>query len=275
MVGLDPRIIEIGIELNGEINYYSGLAITARGIKYGNENLGECQVRIDNLTRVHRDFILKETSPFNFGPRSPKILIINAGRKSYGTQQIFFGNITTSEITQPPDIGIILNALTYYENSLQTIGVSLPAQTPLSTISKHAASDIGVGLNFQATDKKIGNYSFTGSPLVHVAKIQETGNVNAFIDNNTLIVKDQNVPLPNSVRKLSLTNGLIGIPEITEQGIRVRMLLDNQTLLGGAIDLTSELNPSLNGRYGIYKLSFDIATREPAFYWIAEAAIIK
>jgi hypothetical protein len=274
MTGLDDRIVQVGIELNNGINYYEGLAITARGTKFGNQNLSECQVRIDNLTRAHRDFILKETSPFNFN-RSPKKLIVNAGRKSYGTAQIFIGNITTSEITQPPDIGIILNALTGYETSLETISVSMPPQSSLLAISQKAANDIGTGLNFQATDKTIANYGFTGKPLEHVNKIQEAGNFDAFVDNNVLVVKDRNVPLPGLTRKLSLENGMVGIPEITETGIRVRMLLDNATQLGGQIELTSQLNPSLNGRYGIYKLSFDIASRDVPFYWIAECGYIK
>lgn len=273
MSGLDPRIVQIGIELNHGINYYEGLAITARGTKFGNQNLSECQVRIDNLTRAHRDFILTETSPFNQN-RSPKKLIVNAGRKSYGTSQLFVGNITTSEVTQPPDIGIILNALTGYSTSLDTISVGMPAQTSLSVIAQKAASDIGVALNFQASDKNIANYNFTGSPLDHVSKIQNAGQVNAFIDNNTLVVKDKNVPLPGAVRSLSMENGMIGIPELTEQGIRVRLLLDNETILGGQLNLVSQLNPSLNGSYGIYKLSFDIASRDTPFYWIAECSRI-
>ncbi len=65
---------------------------------------------------------------------------------------------------------------------------------------------------------------------------------------------------------------MIGIPEFTEQGIKVKMLLDNQTKLGGGLRITSSIYPAVNGDYVIYKLGFDIATRDTPFYYIAEAA---
>lgn len=270
-MALDPRIVQVGIELDGVINYYEDLYITARGTKFGNQNANECQVRIDNLTREHRDFILKETSPFlELRSSTPKQLIVNAGRKSYGMSQLFVGNITVSEVTQPPDIGIILNAITGFDYTLKTVAVSLPGQESLKTISQTAADNLGLTLDFQATDKTISNYSFTGTPSKHVKNIIDTGGVDAFVDNNILVVKDIDKPLAGLVKNLSMDTGMIGIPEITEIGIRVKFLLDNEVQLGGIINLTSKLNPSLDGTYAITKLAFDISNRDTPFYYIAD-----
>lgn len=269
----DPRILQVGIQIGEEIFYYEDLYITATGTKYGNENLGDCQVRIDNLTREHRQRILTETSKFTLNP--PTLLIVNAGRKSYGASQVFVGNVITSQITQPPDIGIILDAQTTYANALQTIAVSFPQNAGLRTIAQKAASDLSTSLTFQAKDKSISNYSFTGSPKLHITKLQETGNVNVFVDNNTLVIKDKNVPLEGAVKDLNLNTGLIGIPEITELGIRVRMLFDNNINTYKGINLESTKNPSLNGLYQIYKLSFDLSSRDTPFYWIAECSRVQ
>ena len=47
---LDPRIITVTIEVNGQTKTYSSpLAITANGTKYGNALQNECVVTIDNL----------------------------------------------------------------------------------------------------------------------------------------------------------------------------------------------------------------------------------
>lgn len=272
---LDPRIVEVGIAIGGEITWYTDLYMTARGTKFGNQNANECQVRIDNLNRAHRDFILKETSPFLPVRAHDSVgLIVNAGRKSYGASRLFIGNITVSQVTQPPDIGIILNAITGFSYALNTVAISFPGQTPLRVISQTAANNLGLTLNFQAQDKNIANYSFTGTPLTHIGNIAQTGNVDAFVDNQTLVVKDKNVPLQEIVKILNLNTGMIGVPEVTETGVRVKMLLDNTTQLGGLLALTSKLNPALNGNYVIQKLDFDVSNRDEPFFWIAECGYI-
>lgn len=98
------------------------------------------------------------------------------------------------------------------------------------------------------------------------------GGINVFIDDNTLVVKDAYVPLTNTLRILSAETGMIGIPEFTEQGIKVKFLLDNRTTLGGSLRIDSKQYPAANGDYVIYKLGFQIATRDTPFYYIAEAA---
>jgi hypothetical protein len=65
---------------------------------------------------------------------------------------------------------------------------------------------------------------------------------------------------------------MVGIPEITEQGIKVKYLLDNVSRLGGGLRISSDIYPAVNGLYIIYKLGFEISNRDTPFYYIAEAA---
>src|SRR6185312_8460896 len=115
------------------------------------------------------------------------------------------------------------------------------------------------------------NYAFTGGILNQVEKLEELGLLSAYVDDATLVVKDRYTPLANKVRVLNAGSGMVGIPEITEQGVKVKFLLDNQTVLGGMLRVQSQINPAANGDYLIYKLSFEIANRDNPFYWIAEA----
>lgn len=270
MQELDPRVVKVGIEIGGSLKTYEDLNIVVSGTKYANANQNECEVQISNLDKATRDFILTETSPFNKN-RKPKKLIVDAGRVSYGTSRIFVGDITSSNVTQPPDITINLKALTGNYAKGDIIARNQPAQMSLKKISEQVARDLGVNLDFQATDKNIANYSFTGGALKQIDKLGEAGMVNAYLDDTILIVKDYNVPLTGKMRILNLDTGMIGIPEITEQGIKVKFLLDNQTTIGSAIQITSKIYPAVNGTYVIYKLGFEIATRDTPFYWIAEA----
>ena len=266
---LDPRLLRIGIEINGKLKLYEGLAMTASGTKYANANQNECEVKITNLDQATRDFLLTETSPFNKNKKR-KLLTVEAGRVSTGYSLVFAGDITNAVGAQPPDITLTLKAATGDYAKGIIIASSQPAVAPLKNIAAKVAKDLGLGLTFQATAKQISNYSYTGSAVKQVEHLGSMGRVNAFIDDKTLVVKNFNTALERRVRELNLDTGMIGIPEFTEQGIKVKMLFDNQTTLGGGIRITSKLNPAANGLYTVFKLGFELASRDTPFYYIAE-----
>lgn len=276
MTVVDQRILRVGIEVSGEIRWYegsggSGLAIKASGTKGATDTQNTADVTITNLSKDVRNYILTETSPFNKN-RTPKKLIIEAGRVSTGTARLFVGNITKSSPTQPPDIGLNMTAQTGAFKKGDVVARSGAARENLSAIAGRVAEDLEANLTFEATDKQIANYSFSGATLRQVNALAEAGDVDAYLDDETLVVKDKGKPLRNRVKVIDNTTGMIGIPEATERGVSIKILYDLETDLGGRVDLTSELNPALDGSYTIYKLDFDLASRETPWYWEIEAS---
>lgn len=276
---LDPRIVVLNITVNGKTKIYtasgdSPMNITATGTKYANALQNEANITISNLDKATQDYILSETTPFNLNT-SPKTVTLFAGRDSYGTAQIYSGNIVSSMVTQPPDIGISLKCLTGNFLKTRVITNNQPSQATLNQIGKKVSQDLDLALQFEATDKNIGNYNFAGSSLKQVQLLNSLGGINAFVDDNTLIMKNALVPLTGTTRILNADSGLIGIPEFTEQGLKATFLLDNKTRIGGGLQIESQIYPAINGNYVIYKLGFNITSRETPFYYIAEAARIK
>lgn len=276
---LDPRIVVLNITVNGKTKIYtasgdSPLNITATGTKYANALQNEAQITISNLDKATQDYILSETTPFNLNT-TQKTVTLFAGRDSYGTAQIYSGNIVSSMVTQPPDIGITLKCLTGNFLKTQVITNNQPSQATLNQIGKKVSQDLGLALQFEATNKNIGNYNFAGSSLKQVQLLNSLGGINAFVDDNTLIMKNALVPLTGTTRILNADSGLIGIPEFTEQGLKATFLLDNKTRIGGGLQIQSQIYPAINGNYVIYKLGFNITSREVPFYYIAEAARIR
>lgn len=269
MQELDPRIVKLSIEVNGKIKTYDKLAIMASGTKYANPNQNEAEITIYNLDKATQDYILTETSPYNFN-RTPKIIRLEAGRVSYGTPLIYSGNIVSSKPSQPPDIGVTMKCLTgnFYKSVMVSNG--LAGSVPLSVIARQVATDLNTSLIFQTSDKNIANYAYTGAALKQVDHLASVGNINAYVDNATLVLKTIGLPLSNTTRVLSSQTGMIGIPELTERGVKVKFLLDNRTTLGGGIQIISSVYPAANGNYVIYKLGFEIANRDTPFYYIAE-----
>lgn len=276
---LDPRIVVLQITINGTTKTYtasgaSPFNITATGTKYANALQNEAQITISNLDKATQDYILSETTPFNLNTTQKTVTLL-AGRDSYGTTQIYKGNIISSMVTQPPDIGISLKCLTGNFLKTAVITSTQGAQVSLSQIGKKVSQDLNMAYQFEATDKPIGNYNFAGSSLKQVQLLNSLGGINAFIDDNTLIMKNALVPLSGTTRVLNMDTGLIGIPEFTEQGLKATFLLDNKTRIGGGLQIQSQIYPAINGNYVIYKLGFNITSREVPFYYIAEAARIR
>lgn len=267
---IDPRLLRIGIEVSGQIRYYEDLNIEASGTKFANANENECEVKISNLSKTVRDYILSETSPF-LKSKTPKRLIVEAGRLSTGYSTIFIGDIISAVPSQPPDIELTIKAQTGSTSKGDIVAKSFGEKTNLSQLAKEVAKDLGLVLVFNARDKKVSNYSFTGGKLKQVEELGRMGGVNAFIDDDKLVVKDVEAPLNGKTQLLDKTSGMIGLPEITEHGIKVKYLYNNESAIGGALEIRSEINPAANGSYIIYKLSFDLASRNNQFYLTAEA----
>lgn len=267
---IDPRIVRVGVEISGGIRWYEGVQISAQGTKYANPMQNEATVKITNMTQQARDFILTETSPFNRNRRRKK-LIIEAGRVSTGYHRLFVGDIVSATISQPPDIILTMTAKTGQFDKGVIVGQSYAGQASSLTIAQGVADSMGLKLIHEAPPKNIANYNFTGATVKQVDRLGEMGDVNAYIDDDKLIVKERNKPLKNSDHVLSVDNGMVGIPEITDQGVKVTMMLTPSVKLGGGITIKSKLNPAASGAFTIYKLMFDVSNRDIPFYTIVEA----
>ena len=270
---LDARLVTLQIQVNDKVKTYNNLFISAVGVKYANPLQNEAEITIYNLDKATQDYILTETSPYNYNGQ-PKTVTLLAGRVSYGTTVIYSGNIIYSAVTQPPDIGITLKCLTGNQLKVQTLSRFQPANTQLSIIAAAVAQDIDARLVFEATDKPVNNYSYSGSSLGQIEYLAALGQLNVFLDNGTLIVKNNGEPLRANLRTVSASTGMIGIPEFTERGVRVKFFIDNKTAIGGALRIQSNIYPSVNGIYIIYQLAFQITNRLVPFYYIADCTYL-
>lgn len=269
MAEIDPRIVRLTIEVRGQLKVYEGLDIKSTGCKYANPLQNEAQVEVTNLTKADRDYILTATSPYN-EDRTPKTLLLEAGRKSYGVTKIYRGDISSCEPSEPPDIVLTFKCKTNQYLKGNIIQTSQPSVSTLRAIAAQTAVDNALKLNFQAPDMNVSNYSFTGPSIQQVDRLAALGKLDVFADDEQLVVKEQGVPLSGKVRVLNKSSGLVGIPKLTEQGLKVTYMLDNTTVEGGGLQIFSEVYPTVNGLYVIYKLGWNITSRDTPFYWQPE-----
>jgi hypothetical protein len=272
MPQFDARIFSVVLSYGStQLTLDGGLDIRASGQKFTNALQDECTITISNLMRATRDQLATQLTPFNLN-QARKSIAISAGRVSTGLFLLYQGDIVECTPSQPPNITLTIKSKTCQFYKYNIVAQAQNVTAPLSQIVKNVAASMGLGTRFEATDTTVNNYSFTGAAIKQVDKIGECGVVDAFIDGQTLVVKNKGVALENEVQAIGQNTGMVGVPELTEYGVRVRCLLSPSIKLGGAIQLTSVLNPLLNGLYTIYKLGFEVCSRDTAFYHIVEAS---
>jgi hypothetical protein len=270
MAEMDKRIITLEIEVAGGKKRLEGLSVEYSVSKTAGGRMNEAEIRVANLAGEDRDYLVTATSPLQ-RPRQRKSVSIWAGYAETGLTRRFKGDIVSAGVTQPPDVWLILKAMTGYFSRGEIIAQEGPEVSRLSALAGQIAQKLGLGLQFEAQDKNIANYSFTGASLAQVDKLALAGLVDAYVDDDLLVVKDRGRGLAGRARALSQDSGLVGIPEVTETGVRARMLMDPFTAVGSTLKITSRLNPAANGSFTVYKLRDNCALRNTQFYLEAEA----
>lgn len=240
----------------------------ASGTKYASPEKNDCTVTISGLKRETRDYLITETSPFNDN-RTPKRVILEAGRQSTGMFQLFTGDIVSVEPSSPPDLDLTIKAMTQAAQGGKIVSTSAASQARLSALSQKVATDLGLTLEFDAEDKNIASYSHSGSALAQVEKLASSGGVSAYIDDNKLVVKKLGRPLSGRMRILNKDSGMVGVPKTTEKGITVQFLIDPESAIGGGLRIESKINPAVTGEYVINQLKFEVASHDTPFFYTA------
>lgn len=271
---LDPRLLRVTISLEAPFRQlvFERLAISAKGTKFTSDVSNVCEIRIANIEKDIRDKLLSEGTPYSQLAPPKNTILIEAGRESTGFHQVYTGDITTVGVTQPPDIWLVMRSITGSQLKKQTTSLSQSGVAKFSLIAKQVADEMGVALDFTAPDKDVSNFSFSGSleKLTNTLGTISNG-VDAYLDDDRLVVKPRFDAISDEILQINIDTGLVGTPEFVDLGVRCNVLLSSEIKLGQRIQLTSANYPATNGQYVIYKLGFDLATRDSPFFYIVEA----
>jgi len=266
---IDDRVVRVSLEINGELRTYEGLRIRANGTKYTSPTQNESTITVSGLRAETRDYILGSID-ITRGTFTPRRVILEVGRRSLGTFVLFVGDIVGAEVTEPPEVDLILKAKTNNSNNGRVVSTSSGERTTLREIAQQVAGENGLRLVFEAPNKNVSNYQFIGTASQQVRDLERIGGtVDCFIDDDTLFVKSVEQPVSGRIRILSMGTGLVGIPRATDIGVDVSYLLDAESALGGLLRLDSRFNRTLSGDYVIQELKFDVSTHDDPFFYHA------
>lgn len=275
----DPRVLTVEIEFESGSRVFAGpMSIRVGGSKTISSTQNQATITISNVSKDTRDYIMSNCNQalaMNYKVRRVRV---RAGRESYGQWNVFVGDIVSANVTQPPDITITLRCVTNAVDRSKWWSFANTGPITLEKIVQEAAASLGLAYRIDsAVDKSkvIPRFTFNGPMVAIIIRIQELANVRAYVDDDTIVITDWAKGLSNTIVEVNAYSGMVGIPEMTEYGVKVKTLADRNILLGGAMRLKSEIVPVLDGDYVITRIDYDLTTREQEFYfdvWASRSA---
>lgn len=269
---INPRIVTVGVEAEGDFQLFEGLDIRAQGQKFAGPESNTCVVQISNLTRTQKNWLLTVASPLTTSQqpdRKPVLVTLSVGRENdFQPFLLFQGYCWASRVTMPPDIGVVLTSTT---NNLQASSMqpqNLGALTSLQTIAAQIASQYGLTLNFTASPKQIANFHYTGGLQTALNKLAKCGGIRVQCNHSILSVYDIGSTVGGAQPfLLNTSTGMVSIPEVTESGIKTMCLIRPEPQIGGPITIQSVVNPAANGAYYISCMNYHVTNRDDPFWY--------
>lgn len=270
---LKPRVLKVIITLQdaGKKVEIEGLRISVKCDKYSNEISNNATISIDNIAKPLRDKLASNGTPFA-RQREQKLNTIEvlAGRGDK-LSSVYVGDIWFVTPGQPPDFLTVIEAKTASFDKTLITATEEPPTSTIQNISKRVADTLGLNLQNEADQTEIINYQYVGSSIDEVENINRLGMVDAYIDDKTLVIKNKNKPLSMESILINKDTGMIGVPEFTDFGVKVRVLFERAYKIGQSMKLESIIYPATNGTYTIFKIDYDLNNRDNAWYALIEA----
>lgn len=268
---VDTRLLSVEIQFDdGSKVFNQDFNIRVNGKKNITSLQNIATIEISNLDKATRDYILANCNQNRPSQYKVRRVVVKAGRASKGDWQVYVGDIINAAVTLPPDITLVLRCATNARDRTQWKAYSKLQPYPLSTLIQDICDVLNLTPQVDPDvdqSKIIPRFMFNGAAPALVIALQDQADVHAFVDDDKLVVMPVGKSLANTIVEVNKNTGMISIPELTEYGVRVTTLADRELVLGGAIRLTSEINPSINGDYVIAELGYNLTSRETPFYY--------
>jgi hypothetical protein len=206
---------------------------------------------------------------------------VQAGYSNPGQQPnvitVFFGQVALAgPVGELPNMAVKITAYSQQLSKVQYITQVPPGQMTFKAYAAWVASQMGVNLVCQTSyDEQVvtnpgASVHTVGDLLVDIQSYYRP-NVAAFVDNNTLYVKDVNAVITTA--STVTIDEFINMPLWDEWGVEFECLFNTLLLLSCAATLVSTMNPSINNvGYVIYALEYNLTSRDTPFQVKANGA---
>lgn len=193
---------------------------------------------------------------------------IFAGDEKEGMSLAFMGDIVTSvpNYNAAPDVVLEIEAMAgYYAGLLAVPPYTFKGSIPAASVLEQVCNEAGFVFVNEGETKSILNPYLKGSPVQKIISLANSYDLNIVLNGETLTLKtaEGNTQV---VAVLSSSSGMIGYPDFTSNGIKVKSEFLPQVQVGNQIEVKS-IVPKASGRWNITSLSHSLGAHMDNAPW--------
>ncbi len=282
---LGQRVLRVVLDMpQGPVTLDETLDLKVRIQKAALAQQQTCEIVVTNLSQTLRASLITqftawnkrniENGQTNTTQQSYVGVTVQAGYQNPGQPlnviTVFFGQVALAgPVGELPNMAVKITCYSQQINKVQYITQVPPGQMTFKAYAAWVAAQMGVNLVCQTSYDSVvvtnpGASVHTVGDLIIDLQSYYRPNVAAFVDNNTLYVKDVNAVI-STASKVTIDE-FINMPLWEEWGAEFECLFNPQLLLSCAATLVSLMNPSLNKvGYVIYALEYNLTSRDTPF----------
>lgn len=281
-MALGSRILKVTFSLqNGDVVLDETIEMRVRIRKLALAIQSKCSIDVMNLSGTLRETLLSQFTQWRYrnvvaGLADPNYVNVKveAGYRSVDKDiatTIFEGQVVTATpISAPPTIGIRLDCFSRQIDKTAFVTEPAPASGTFKAYVEWAGKQMGVekticetSYNNNVLTNQFATANTVSSLIIQIQDVYKPAVV-AFVDNNTLIVRDLNKAI--SPAQIITVSEFIGTPMWNDWGVEFECLMNPEISLVNAASITSKLNPSLHGTYVVSGIEYDLTSRDTPFY---------
>ena len=208
-------------------------------------------------TDVSRLVVYNLTRGFTGGIRLGDGVRIEGRTGDDGYQQIYTGSVAGVLNTREGAdwrTELVMSSLTLknYTETGSYRGIQ-PLRDVITDITRKAGLDVvGIGL---LGDAQARNVVLTGSGADAINQLLAPHGFVAYQVGGAVRIYEEGRSIGNLVHEVSERSGMIGVPEVTDTGVRVRVVLNGGILPQSNVDLESAVFSGVGGRYRVVRIT--------------------
>lgn len=245
----------------------------------------QCDIVVNNLTASLRASLITQFTSWNKRniengqPNATQQsfigVTVQAGYSTPGQPQpniitVFSGQVALAgPMGELPNMAVKITAYSQQISKVQYITQVPPGQMTFKKYAAWVAAQMGVNLVCQTSYDNVvvtnpaASIHTVGDLLIDIQNYYHP-DVAAYVDNNTLYVRDVNAVITTASQVT--IDEFINMPLWDEWGVEFECLFNPQLLLSCAATLVSTMNPSLNNvGYVVYAIVYDLTSRDTPF----------
>lgn len=268
------KIIEVRITLTsgsflsgGNTKIIRGLPIKADICQPGFPAMNSAKISISGLIQEDLDALtFLAFRPLTYA--QDNVVSVYAGDDETGMSLAFMGNIVTSvpNYNAAPDVRLEIEAMAgYYAKLLAVPPYTFKGSIPVASILQDICQEVGFVFVNEGETKSALNPYLKGSPLQKIISLANSYNLNITLDGETVTLKPAN-GISRTVAVLNKNSGMIGYPDFTANGIKVKAEFLPTVSVGNQIKVES-IVPKATGVWNVISVNHSLGAHTDNAPW--------